>query len=618
MPKKKVVLAMKISIASGKGGTGKTFISTNLAYTFAKKGKGVAYLDCDVEEPNGHLFLQPEAIQTEEIKIKAPLKVDNEKCTGCRKCADACTYNAIAVVNNKAMIFSDLCHVCGACSIVCPEGAIVEGERKIGDILHGHHGGIELHYGLLYRGEGGMSPQLIQRVKEHARQEANILDAPPGTACSAVESISDSDLVVLVADPTPFGVNDLRLSVDMCRTLGIEPVIVVNRAEYRDGNLKKYCEEAELDIITEIPDDRKIAELYSDGRLAAAELPRYRELFEELAGKLEHLSGEGRSVRKRVEPEFTDQKKLEKALNSRPEDGGNRPAELVVISGKGGTGKTSVVASFAALARDTVISDCDVDAADLHLILQPELKESGYFSGGYEAKISQEKCTQCGRCYQECRFDAIRKTEEGGKTKYAIDPFACEGCGVCNLVCPAAAVDIKDAINGEWYISETRFGHMTHAKLGMAEENSGRLVSLTRDKQALVAAKNNLKKAIVDGSPGTGCPVIASLTGAQYALIVTEPTVSGVHDLERILDVTEYFNIKAGVVVNKADINFRMAERIREKVQKIDNTSYLGEIPYDSRVTEAQMQQQSIVEYAPNSEVSKRIRELFERVYSEL
>ncbi len=605
---------MKISIASGKGGTGKTFISTNLAYTFASSGEEVAYLDCDVEAPNGHLFLKPESVRKEEVFLDAPLKVDSEKCTGCGKCSEACTYNAIATINEQAILFPELCHVCGACTIVCPEGAIVEGEKKIGDVIHGESGDIALHYALLKRGEGGMSPRLIQKVKENARREINILDSPPGTACSAVESITGSDLVILVADPTPFGVNDLKLSVDMCRTLGIEPVIIVNRAEYRDGNLKNYCQEAELEIIGEIPDDRRVAEVYSDGGLATAELPEYKSLFKNIAAKIKELIKEERKVKRSISGGYKDKKQINKSVISRPEPGEEKPSELVVISGKGGTGKTSLVASFASLAEDTVIADCDVDAADLHLILRPEVKESGYFSGGVEAVINQDKCIRCGLCYQECRFNAIEKIENEDKTEYRIDPFTCEGCGVCNLVCPRDAVDVEDAINGEWFISKTRFGYMAHAKLGMAEENSGRLVSLTREKEAGIAGKNGLKKAIVDGSPGTGCPVIASLTGSQYALIVTEPTVSGIHDLERILEVTEHFGIQTGVVINKADINLKMTEKIKEHVRNTGNVSYLGDIPYDSKVTEAQMKQQSIIEYDPDCEAAKQIKGIFKLV----
>ncbi|MFW5988350.1 MAG: P-loop NTPase, partial [bacterium] len=278
-----------ITIASGKGGTGKTFISTNLAYTFAEMKKEVAYLDCDVEEPDGHLFLKPESKTSEEVNLEAPIKVDKQKCTGCGKCAEACTYNAIAVINEKAIIFPELCHICGACSLVCPEDAVIEGEKKIGDLIHAKSGNLDIHYALLKRGEGGMSPRLINRVKNYANYEYNLFDSPPGTACSAVETVKDSDLVILVADPTPFGVNDLKLSVQMCRTLDIEPVVIVNRANYRDGSLIEYCQEAKLEIIGEIPDDREVAEIYSEGKLITAVSKKYRNIFLNLAEKIKNI-----------------------------------------------------------------------------------------------------------------------------------------------------------------------------------------------------------------------------------------------------------------------------------------------------------------------------------------
>ena len=265
--------------------------------------------------------------------------------------------------------------------------------------------------------------------------------------------------------------------------------------------------------------------------------------------------------------------------------------EIVVISGKGGTGKTSLTACFAALAKRSVISDCDVDAADLHLVLDPRIKERGDFSGGVVAEVDQDKCTRCGKCKEACHFAAI-EVRDG---RYYIDPVACEGCGVCKLVCKDSAVKTKPAINGEWYVSETRFGPMSHAKLGVAEENSGRLVTLVRQKAGGVVSEE-LKRIISDGAPGTGCPVIASLTGVDYALVVTEPTVSGLHDLRRILDVTRHFGVKTGVVVNKYDLNREITEQIKALVEGYQ-FDFLGVIPYDKNVTLAQMKKQSLVEY---------------------
>jgi len=606
---------MNIAISSGKGGTGKTFVSTNIASVLAKKGEKVRYLDCDVEEPNGHLFLKPKIYKEENVTLIAPSGVSEEKCIKCGKCAEACHYNAIAIVNDKVLFFNELCHVCGGCKIVCPVDAIVEKERKIGVIKHGKSGAIDFHYALLETAEGGMSPRLVKRVKECAAEGINILDSSPGTACPVVETVKEADLCVLVTDPTPFGINDLKLAVDMSRNIGQEPVVVVNRAEYYDDKLKDYCRDAKLEIIGEVPDDRRIAETYSVGDIVVEKLPQYRELFEKIAYKMIELAGTERPVKKTKEAKnipVEGKKKLEKAEQYRTPMGVGKPKELVVISGKGGTGKTSIVASFAALAQDVVISDCDVDAADLHLILNPRIRERGDFSGGVKVEIDQDKCTGCGKCEKACQFSAIRKETVDGELRFFVDPVACEGCGVCYLVCEDKAIKIEDAVNGEWFISDTRFGPMSHAKLGVAEENSGRLVTLVRNKAALLAREFGRDKELIDGSPGTGCPVIASLTGSDYALIVTEPTVSGIHDMRRILEVTKHFGVPSGIVVNKYDLNTDMTDKI-EQLSRDHNVEFLGVVPYDKKVTEAQMKKLSVVEF-DRGPVTESIEQIWGKV----
>jgi len=611
---------MNITIASGKGGTGKTLVATNLAAIWSAVGREVTYLDCDVEAPNGHLFLKPRIEKEEAIEILSPVETDPDKCTKCGLCAKACTYNAIAVTPKEVIIFPGLCHVCGACTIVCPEDAIIEKVKEIGHLFHGSRSSsrddglaMDYHYAVLETGEGGMSPRLISRVKEFAGPDITVNDSPPGTACSAVETAMDVDLVVLVTDPTPFGINDLKLAVEMCRKIGQEPVVLVNRAEYRDDSLKEYCRTAELTVIGEIPDDREIAEVYSSGGLVVENLPRYRSLFDEIAARIEREAAKEREVKTLPETDRSEETVPSLPEFSQPSDA-PRPRELVVISGKGGTGKTSLTASFAALAGTCVISDCDVDAADLHLILKPEIRERGFFSGGVVANIDQSKCISCGRCFEECRFNAIdKKGEEEGSVTYRIDPLACEGCGVCALVCSVEAVITEPAINGEWFVSRTRFDQsMTHAKLGIAEENSGRLVTVIREKAVDLAMVESWEKVIIDGSPGTGCPVIASLTGAAYALIVTEPTVSGVHDLNRILDLTRHFRVPSGVVINKYDLNQEMAEKIISMVGEYQ-AELIGKIPYDRVVTDAQMEGLSVVEFSDGA-VTAAITGIWEKL----
>jgi len=604
----------KIVFSSGKGGTGKTFVATNVARALQQMGREVSYLDCDVEEPNGHLFLRPDIERQEEIKILTTVGIHENRCTKCGKCAEACTYNAIAVIRDKVLFFPELCHACGACKIVCPVDAIIEDEKSIGTSIHGKSGTILFHSAMLETAAGGMSPRLVREVKKHAGSGINIIDSSPGTACPAAEAVRGVDLVVLVTDPTPFGLNDLKLAVQMTRKIGTEPVVLVNRAGFDDAELREYCREEGLQIIAEIPDDRRIAEVYSTGGLVFEELEQYRDLFKSIASKIEELSRAGKRPRPPLEREKTG--KVEAAVNiaQARADAAALPREVVVISGKGGTGKTSIAAAFASLASPITVADCDVDAPDLHLLLRPSVREKGLFRGGFVASIDQSKCTSCGQCYKSCRFEAIEVRVAEGRKRYTVDPMACEGCGVCKLVCRFDAVNLSESINGEWYVSETRMGPLSHAQLGIAEENSGRLVTLVREKASKLAPGG---KVIIDGAPGTGCPVIASITGSKYAIVVTEPTVSGIHDMERVLDVTNHFGVPTGVIINKADLNPDMADRIRAVVQAY-GVAYLGSIPYDESFTKAQMRGLSIVEFDPDSHMARLIREVWERVNSYL
>jgi MinD superfamily P-loop ATPase len=277
--------------------------------------------------------------------------------------------------------------------------------------------------------------------------------------------------------------------------------------------------------------------------------------------------------------------------------------ELVVISGKGGTGKTSLAASFAVLADRPVIADCDVDAADLHLVLAPDVKERHEFRSGHEAVIRQDDCSGCAVCETYCRFDAIKTNgTRPGDPMVFIDPIACEGCGVCVRFCPDQAIDFPERLCGEWMVSATRSGPMVHARLGVAAENSGKLVSIVRQKARDIAEQERRSLVIVDGPPGIGCPVIASLTGATLVLVVAEPTVSGEHDLDRVLSLTRHFGIPAFVCVNKWDLNPEMTDRI-EAMARTAGARIAGRIRYDRSVTLAQMQERAVVETeAPSAE----------------
>jgi len=278
--------------------------------------------------------------------------------------------------------------------------------------------------------------------------------------------------------------------------------------------------------------------------------------------------------------------------------------EVVVLSGKGGTGKTSIVGSLAAITQSKVLADCDVDAADLHLLLQPVTQQKHEFWSGQVAIIDEEKCTQCGLCQEVCRFDAIND--------FRVDSIACEGCGFCFHICPDEAIIMQENLSGHWFISETKYGHLVHARLGIAQENSGKLVALVRQQARLLAEKQGFNYIISDGPPGIGCPVISSLSGANLALLVTEPTLSGIHDLERVIGVCHHFGVPAIVCINKYDIN-------EDNTRQIENYCFgqgvevATKIPFDNVVTEALVKGLPVVEYS-QGQVTQEIESLWQRI----
>ena len=280
--------------------------------------------------------------------------------------------------------------------------------------------------------------------------------------------------------------------------------------------------------------------------------------------------------------------------------------ELVVISGKGGTGKTSLTGAFASLASDRVLCDADVDAADLHLLMAPPILERHDFQSGGVAYIDRALCTECGICREKCRWNAI--TDE-----YEVDDIDCEGCGVCTWMCPAEAIVLRDKICGEWFISDTRFGPMVHARLGIAEENSGKLVTLVRQRAKTLAEEKGLSLLITDGPPGIGCPVIASIGGATAVLIVAEPTVSGFHDMERVAQLAAHFRVPALLCVNKCDLNMEQTQAIETKALE-QGITVLDRIPFDPIVTHAMVQGRTISEYNGSSPAAQAIRQIWSNI----
>lgn len=293
-----------------------------------------------------------------------------------------------------------------------------------------------------------------------------------------------------------------------------------------------------------------------------------------------------------------------------------RPVEVTIVSGKGGTGKTVLVSSLARVFDNKVMADCDVDAPDLHLLLKPEIKREESFTGGRIAAIDVDRCTGCGECRRRCRFDAIIEKPGPDGSRYEVDEIACEGCAVCYYACPAGAVEMNDNQNGKWFVSDTAFGPFVHACLDPAEENSGKLVSLVRKEARLIANSAGLKYIIVDGPPGIGCPVISSIAGAQLVVIVTEPTVSGIHDCERVVALARHFGIPVAAVINKYDIN-SAASVDAEAFFAENNVTLLGKVPFGLEVGRSLAAGKLVIDET-DSDVARALRSVGEALRGKL
>lgn len=279
--------------------------------------------------------------------------------------------------------------------------------------------------------------------------------------------------------------------------------------------------------------------------------------------------------------------------------------QILIISGKGGTGKTVVTASLASLFKGKVIADCDVDAPNLHILMNNKINEKIPFKSGFTALIDEEECTECGKCYELCRFNAITEN-------FKVDAVACEGCAFCSHICPVSAIEMVENLSGELFISTTDYGPLVHAKLGIGEENSGKLVTLVKHKAKEISRENNFNKILIDGSPGIGCPVISSLSGVDLALVVTEPSLSGIHDAQRVIGVATHFGVEVKVIVNKYDLNMDICNQI-EKYCSDNEIELLGKIPFDENVVKAMVNGIPVVDYE-DSPAREEILKIFEKL----
>lgn len=580
---------MKLVIASGKGGTGKTTVALSLAYYLSKSRK-VKLLDCDVEAPNDHLFLPKTTLDFKSVCVGKP-QWNKSNCTLCGECVKACKYQALAKVKDKIIVFDELCHSCGACFYFCPNKALDEKERTIGRVRTSR-AGLPFSFvdGELSLGES-LAPKVIESVKKEMSDDSfNIVDSSPGTSCPVVKSFAHMDQVLLVTEATPFGKHDLELAIQLASQMNLPTSVVINRSIGEDSLIEDLCRDYSVPVIGKIPYSRVYAESYSRGEVLINRHPELEVHFQKIVEYIE-------SKQSRV-PKFKKEEHISFPAEAISSYGFedllmNTPfQEVVVISGKGGTGKTTVSAALADLLDNIIVSDCDVDASNLHLILKPKLISTTSFTAGSKSRINQELCNQCGLCSTLCRFNAIDQK----LGSFVISDHDCEGCGLCLAACPSkaieAVVDETGLLNTSIIRGEIPF---CDAALKVGADNSGKLVSQVRaNAKKFVSSKKSF--LLNDGPPGTSCPVISSLVGAKYAIVVTEPTLSGIHDMQRVLELAKHFRVIPYIVINKADINLERTKWIYLVAQE-NQSKVLGEIPYDSNVYQALKKGQTLIAY---------------------
>jgi MinD superfamily P-loop ATPase len=492
----------------------------------------------------------------------------------------------MAALESGVLVFNELCHSCGACLAACPEGALAWGSHTLGKIRSGVYriGVADRPFtdGELATGQVRASAVIAQVKASAGNAPHAVLDCPPGCSCAVAEAVRGADLCLLVTEPTPFGLSDLEKALGLIRHLRIPHAVILNRSDLAGTDVRGFCRERRIPIVLEIGYDSDLARACAEGRLVFTESSRYQEAFGRLAEEIRN----GMLDLARPEPS-TDAPVLfaREAEPAAERPGDEAPLQVAIVSGKGGTGKTSLAASLAVLATDQAVADCDVDAANLHLLLKPCDESRVPFSGSHLAIVDAERCRGCGVCENECRFDAITLAPQA-----TMDPLRCEGCGLCALVCPLAGTEemplqIVPRLSGYAYGGRTAHGPMGRGELLAGGEASGKLVTLVRQLTEGQAAEVGARQILIDASPGTGCPVNASLTGCDLAIAVTEPSRSALHDLERVLDLAQWFRVPACVVINKADVCPAMADAIRSACGA-RGVEVLGEVPFDRRVPE--------------------------------
>jgi len=616
--------AGRLVIASGKGGTGKTTLAVAMAVALTRARMGqVALADFDVEQPNCAVHLPVLADEGQAIAAVVPMPVfGGVGCDFCGDCAAVCHFGALAVsrATGKVIHHEHLCHGCGACWLACRSGAVGRGERAIGNVRRGTaeaYPELAMVWGQLTTGEPLAVPviQATAAAADELGAALTIIDAPPGTACALVETLRHAHAALMVTEPTPFGAHDLSRALGVAAIYGLPSYIVLNRDGIGDaGPIEQLSREYGAPILLRLPFARRTAALLAQGHTLLDVAPELEERLVEIWSTCLAGSGPSRAHVTARPPERP--REMAVVAPAEHELSGARPCEVVVLSGKGGTGKTTVTAALAVLLHDTLGSlatcDCDVDAANLALLLAPCHTHSETFSGGKVAEVDAGLCISCAKCVAECRFGAVSGAPA------MVDAMSCEGCGVCTLVCPVGAVTLRAQDTGTICTSGTAVGTMIHAELGLGQGNSGRLVAEVRERARQAATQADASIILSDGPPGLGCPVISALSGADYALLVTEPSPSALHDLRRTIELCGQLGVRCGVVVNKADLVPDAAEVVESLIRQM-GCDALGRVPFDGVAASAAAAAVPLVErlWGPTPAVAA-LRELAERLLAEI
>jgi MinD superfamily P-loop ATPase len=456
---------MKICIASGKGGTGKTTLAVSLASYFAEDLKRTTRLvDCDVDAANAHLFVHMDADHSEPAYVQKP-RVDEDICTGCGACASACQYNAISIIVGKPLIFDELCHSCGACEYVCPVKAISFNDKAIGSyhFIENEKSSFKLSWGELNIGEV-QAPEMIRQLKQMADDtDITLYDASPGAGCPVRETMLGSDIVLLVTEPTPFGLNDLKMAAALAIEMGIPTGIIVNRSRSEKDIISDFSNESGIPLIGRIPFKRAYASTCSEGKVLISEHDELRPNFKTIVEGLQNLKSTVRLPEFHV-TQFAKQDLYQSGNKKKPE----AVKEFVILSGEGGTGKTTLSAALAGLTTNSLFFDADVDASNLPILLKGKRISEKRFIGGKKAVINNNLCNRCGACVSACHFNAI--VDDGNKINIISE--ACEGCEFCTMVCPQDAIKMEEAETGYVFLSQSQQGPVSHAFLHIGEENS--------------------------------------------------------------------------------------------------------------------------------------------------